>query len=88
MCHCLSSSLKKEAWFGFREVYGELDVKDCSGCCAVTSVNPRFSTSAGVNPALCPVWWLQLIFRVFLQCQGVLVEWVMVIEGSIAVLGF
>lgn len=55
MCHCLSSLLKEEACFGFREICGELDVRDCSDC-AVTSVNPKFSTSAGVKPALWPVW--------------------------------
>lgn len=83
MCHCLPSWLKEDDWFGFREVRGELDVRNSSGCCAVTSVNPNFSTSAGVNPPLFGV--LLLLFQVFLQCQGVLVELVMVIEGSMAV---
>lgn len=50
----LASLLQKDALFRFGEVHGVLDVGEHSGGCAVTSVDPKFSISAGVNPLLYP----------------------------------
>lgn len=50
----MASLLQKDALFRFGEVHGVLDVGEHSGGCAVTSVDPKFSISAGVNPLLYP----------------------------------
>lgn len=43
---------QKDVLFRCGKVHGVLGVGDCAGCCVVTSVEPKFSISAGVNSSV------------------------------------